>query len=192
MPGTSPEQVTVLLHRWNQGDDRALEVLIKLVYHDLRKMSRYQMSRERSNHTLQPTALMNEAYLKLAREAKLEWQSRTHFFAVASRAMRQVLVDEARRRQRKKRLGEVTLLPLNEALVFSPEISKEVLALDRALDALAAELPRKSQVAEMRYFSGMSVQEIAEILKISPNTVMRDWNLAKAWLRRRIESENGS
>jgi len=192
MPGTSPEQVTVLLHRWNQGDDRALEVLIKLVYHDLRKMARYQMSRERSNHTLQPTALVNEAYLKLAREAKLEWQSRTHFFAVASRAMRQVLVDEARRRQRKKRLGEVTLLPLNEALVFSPEISKEVLALDRALDALAAELPRKSQVAEMRYFSGMSVQEIAEILKISPNTVMRDWNLAKAWLRRRIESENGS
>lgn len=192
MPGTSPQQVTVLLHLWNQGDDHALEALTKLVYHDLRRMARYQMSRERSNHTLQPTALVNEAYLKLAREAKLQWQSRTHFFAVASRAMRQVLVDEARRRQRKKRLGEVTLLELNEALVFSPEVSEEVLLVDRALDALAKEFPRKSNVVEMRYFSGMSVDEIAKILQISPNTVMRDWSFAKAWLRRRIESENGS
>jgi len=191
MSDRSPEQLTLLLQRWNQGDDHALEVLTTLVFSDLRKMARYQMARERSNHTLQPTALVNEAYLKLAREAKLEWQGRTHFFAVASRAMRQVLVDEARRRRRKKRPGKVTILPLNEALVFSPEASEQVLALDRALEALALELPRKSKVVEMRYFSGMSVEEIAEVLKISPNTVTRDWNFAKAWLRRRIESESG-
>jgi RNA polymerase sigma-70 factor (ECF subfamily) len=191
MSDRSPEQLTLLLQRWNQGDDHALEALITHVFSDLRKMARYQMARERSNHTLQPTALVNEAYLKLAREAKLAWQGRTHFFAVASRAMRQVLVDEARRRRRKKRPGKITILPLNEALVFSPEVSEEVLALDRALKALALELPRKAKVAEMRYFSGMSVEEIAEALKISPNTVTRDWNLAKAWLRRRIESERG-
>jgi RNA polymerase sigma factor (TIGR02999 family) len=155
-------------------------------------MARYQMARERSNHTLQPTALVNEAYLKLARESKLQWQGRAHFFAVASRAMRQVLVDEARRRRRKKRPGNVQVMPLNEALVFSPEASEEVLALDRALKALAAEHLRKSKVVEMRYFCGMNVEEIAEVLKISPNTVTRDWNFAKAWLRRRIESENGS
>jgi RNA polymerase sigma factor (TIGR02999 family) len=139
---------------------------------------------------LQPTALVNEAYLKLAGDAKVQWQNRSHFFAVAARAMRQILVDHARGHLAAKRGGGVTVVPLEEGLVFARERSADLLALDRALQRLSAIDPRKTRVVELRFFAGLNNDEIAELLQISPNTVMRDWNMAKAWLRREIQGED--
>jgi len=188
MTELSVAQITEVLARWSQGDERALDSLTPLVYQDLRRLAAHLLRGERTGHTLQPTALVNEAYLKLSRQAKAQWQNRAHFFAVAARAMRQILVDYARNHNRDKRGGGVALLPLDEALVFAAERSGDLLSLDEALKRLAALDSRKSRVVELRFFGGLNNEEIAEVLQISPNTVMRDWNMAKAWLRRDMES----
>jgi RNA polymerase sigma factor (TIGR02999 family) len=184
------EQVTALLHRWSNGDDAALEQLTPLVYGDLRRLASWLLRGERPDHTLQPTALVNEAYLRLAGDKKITWQNRVHFFAVASRVMRHILVDYARQHTRAKRGGGATLLHLDEALVFAPEVSSDLLALDSALQLLGKTDGRKARVIELRYFGGLTVEETAQVLQISPNTVMRDWDLAKAWLRREIRGHN--
>jgi RNA polymerase sigma-70 factor, ECF subfamily len=186
----SPEQITRLLLQWGQGDEAALEHLMPLVYKDLRKVAGHLLRNERLNHTLQATALVNEAYLRLADDNKLPWQNRTHFFAVASRVMRHVLVDHARHRKRNKRGTGMELLPLDEAVAFAPTTSSHILALNDALDQLAKTDLRKARVVEMRYFGGLTSEEIAAILQTSPNTVTRDWNMAKAWLRREIDHAN--
>ncbi len=188
MVGVSPGQITELLLCWSQGDDRALDRLTPLVYQDLRRLASYFLRGERPGHTLQPTALVHEAYLKLAKPKKILWKNRTHFYAVAARVMRQILVDHARRYRRDKRGGGISLLPLDEGLVFAPERFAELLALDHSLERLAAIEPRKARVVELRSFGGLDNQQIAEILNISANTVMRDWNFAKAWLRREINA----
>lgn len=186
MASLSPKQITGLLVRWSQGDEHALDELIPLVYKDLRRIAARRLQNERSGHTLQPTALANEIFLKLDASAKVPWKNRSHFYAVAARAMRQVLVDYARRRRRDKRGGEIDFVHLEEDLVFAPERSAEVLALDEALERLAAHEPRKARVVELRFFGGLSNQEIAEVLEISSNTVIRDWDYGKAWLHREI------
>jgi RNA polymerase sigma factor (TIGR02999 family) len=188
MAGPSSAEITGLLVRWSQGDDHALDSLTPMVYHDLRRLAAHLLRSERSGHTLQPTALVNEAYVKLSGQSRIQWQNRTHFFAVAARVMRQILVDYARGHQRAKRGGGAALLPLDEALVFAPERSADLLVLDQAVDKLAVVDPRKAKVVELRFFGGLNNDEIAEALQISSNTVMRDWNMAKAFLRREIES----
>jgi RNA polymerase sigma-70 factor (ECF subfamily) len=186
MSVSSPEAITELLVRWGTGDEDALSSLTPLVYQGLRKQASYLLRGERREHTLQPTALVNEAYLKLAGSGKQQWQNRTHFFAVASRVMRHILVDYARGHRRAKRGGGMIKLPLDEAIVVAPETSEEILELDRALELLAKHDVRKARVVELRFFGGLSVEETAEVLQVSANTVLRDWNLAKAWLRREI------
>jgi RNA polymerase sigma factor (TIGR02999 family) len=190
MTAPSAAEITGILFRWSQGDEHALDSLTPLVYRDLRRIAARLLRAERSGHTLQPTALVNEAYLKLAGDAKVQWQNRSHFFAVAARAMRQILVDHARGHLAAKRGGGVTVVPLEEGLVFARERSADLLALDRALQRLSAIDPRKTRVVELRFFAGLNNDEIAELLQISPNTVMRDWNMAKAWLRREIQGED--
>jgi RNA polymerase sigma-70 factor (ECF subfamily) len=187
MGETSPEDITMLLTRWSEGDEGALNFLTPLVYGELRRRAAYLLRNERQGHTLQATALVNEVYLKLEGQAKVQWQNRTHFFAVAARAMRQILIDYARRHGRGKRGGSAVVLPLDEELVTAPEISADLLLLDQALERLLAVDPRKAKVVELRFFGGLQNHEVAEVLKVSPNTVMRDWNLAKAWLRRDME-----
>jgi len=191
MATPSAEQITGILLRWSHGDEHALDSLTPLVYLDLRRIASYLLKGERPGHTLQPSALVNEAYLKLAGPARVQWQNRTHFFAVAARAMRQILVDYARSHQREKRGGNVQMLPLDEALVFAAERSGELLALDEAMDRLAALDQRKARVVELRFFGGLENEEIGEVLNISANTVMRDWNMAKAWLRRDMQGGEG-
>jgi RNA polymerase sigma-70 factor (ECF subfamily) len=190
MECSAPAQITEILVRWTGGDHHALDALTPLVYKDLRRMASYLLRSERPGHTLQPTALVNEAYLKLAGQANFHWQNRTHFFAVASRVMRQILVDSARSHLRAKRGGGAVVLSLDEELIFAPERSADLVALDHALDLLAEVDARKAKVVEMRFFGGLGTDEIAEVLQVSPNTVMRDWNMAKAWLRREIESDS--
>jgi RNA polymerase sigma factor (TIGR02999 family) len=188
LAGASPGQITEFLLCWSQGDDHALDKLTPLVYNDLRRLAFHFLRSERQGHTLQPTALVNEAYLKLAKQKKLPWQNRAHFYAVAARVMRQILVDYARSHRRQKRGGGASALPLDEALVFVPEKSAELLALDQALERLKALDPRKSRVVELRFFGGLDNRQTAEILNISANTVMRDWNMAKTWLRREMNA----
>lgn len=190
MPPTAAE-ITGLLLRWSEGDERALDQLTPLVYDDLRRMAYFLLKKERPGHTLQPTALVNEACLKLGDAARTPWQNRAHFLAVAARAMRQILVDYARGRLRDKRGAGATVLPLDEALVFAPERPRELLDLDDALDRLASVHPRKAKVVELRFFGGMSIDETAAVLHISDNTVTRDWDFAKAWLRREMTVSPG-
>jgi RNA polymerase sigma-70 factor (ECF subfamily) len=193
MSGNTPEAITELLVRWGKGDEEALSSLTPLVFQGLKKQASYLLRGERREHTLQPTALVNEAYLKLVGSGKQPWQNRTHFFAVASRVMRHILVDYARGHRRAKRGGGILKLPLDEAIVVAPETSEEILELDRALELLAKHDVRKARVVELRFFGGLSVDETAEVLQISANTVLRDWNMAKAWLRREINgAESGT
>lgn len=188
MATVSSEQITALLVRWSQGDDHALDELIPLVYNRLWRMAAWRMRQnERRGHTLQPSDLVNEAFLKLNVSAKVQWTNRMHFYAVAARAMRQVLVDYARKRKRIKR--NVEIVPLDEALVIAPERSDELLALDEALKRLGAHDPRKARVVELRFFGGLSNEEIAEVLEISPNTAIRDWDYAKAWLTQEMRGQ---
>ena len=189
MPTESPGGVTQLLRAWSDGDDGALERLMPLVEAELRRLARGYMSRERRGHTLQPTALVHEAFLRLTDARRVRWQDRAHFLGISARLMRRVLVDHARARGYQKRGGDVERVPLNEGLVGSPEPALHLLALDRALEALAADDVRKSQVVELRFFGGLSVEETAEVLHVSPDTVKRDWRLAKLWLRREIEGD---
>jgi len=178
----SPEEMTRLLAAWSDGDPAALETLLPLVYGELRRLASYYMRGQRAGHTLQTTALIHEAYLKLAAQPDKQWQNRTHFFAVAAQAMRHVLVDYARSKGAIKHGGEVQMVSLDEAAFVSADRAAEVVALDEALTALAAIDLRKSQVVELRYFGGLSVEETAEVLRVSPDTITRDWRLAKLWL----------
>jgi RNA polymerase sigma factor (TIGR02999 family) len=184
----SPQQVTQLLVAWSNGDRAARDELMPLVYEELRRLAHRCMSRERPGHTLQTSALVNEAYLRLVDQKNVRWQDRAHFFGIAARLMRQVLVDYARKRRYAKRGGEARRVPLDEALVVSEERADEVVALDDALNSLAEIDPRQSQIVELRFFGGLSIEETAEVLAVSPGTVMRDWTLAKAWLRRAVSS----
>jgi RNA polymerase sigma factor (TIGR02999 family) len=190
MSQPSPRDVTQLLTAWSNGDRAALNQLMPLVHDELRRLARRYMKLERPGHTLQTTALVNEAYLRLADQTNTQWKNRAQFFGIAAQLMRRILVDHARGRDYIKRGGGAQRVPLDEAAVLAPEKAAEVLALDDALKKLAENDPRKCQVVEMRYFGGLTVEEIAEVLKVSPVTVMRDWSMAKAWLRREISNES--
>jgi len=175
-----------LLHRWGGGDTAALDRLMPLIYGALRTRARAYMRRQGSGITLQTTALIHEAYLKLVNGPERDWENRDHFLAVAAKAMRQVLVDHARARLAHKRIGQIRLVPLDEGLDIAGGPEREVIALDDALSELAAAYPRHSQVVELRYFGGLNVEETARILKISQETVARDWRFAKSFLRTEI------
>jgi RNA polymerase sigma factor (TIGR02999 family) len=185
----TPHEVTQLLRAWSEGDENALDKLVPLVYGELHRLARRYMAQERPGQTLQVTALVNEAYLRLVDSQQADWQNRAHFFAVCSQMMRRILVDRARSRRAQKRgIGE-TPLELDEALLVAEGRSADLVALDDALNCLAALDPRKGQVVELRFFGGLSVEETAEVLKVSKETVMRDWKLAKSWLRRELSRE---
>ena len=179
--------VTQMLKEWSDGNMRALDKLMPLVYDELRRQASRYLRKERSNHTLQTTALIHEAYLKLIDQQNVEWQNRAHFFAIASTAMRRILVDYARERNREKRGGSAENLPLDEAFqISSNEKSVDLVALDEALTRLAQFDERQARIVELRYFSGLDTDETAEVLGVSNATVRRDWNFAKAWLRQEI------
>jgi RNA polymerase sigma factor (TIGR02999 family) len=184
----SPDEVTQLLLDWSNGNEAALERLTPLVYAELHCLARRHMRRERPSHTLQTSALVNEAYVRLIDQRRVHWQSRAQFFSIASRLMRRVLVDHARGHNRAKRGGGVLQVSLDEEAIVSQDRAAELIALDDALSSLAAIDQRKTQVVELRFFGGMSVEETAEVLKVSAVTVMRDWSTAKAWLKRAIET----
>lgn len=182
-PGTSGSaEVTQLLLAWRAGDASALENLIPMVHAELRRIARGFMRKERVGHSLQTSALVNEAYLRLIDARHIDWQNRAHFFAISASLMRRILVDLARERQARKRGGSAERVVLEEGLIAGPERNEDLVALDEALNALAAVDERKSQVVELRFFGGLTEAEIAEALQISPETVRRDWRLAKAWL----------
>src|SRR5881396_926633 len=187
-PSVSPHRVTQLLEKWSQGDDAALAELMPLVYEELRHLAHRQMAAERTGHTLQTTALVNEAYLRLADQTNPRWQNRAHFFAVAARAMRQILVSYARSQRSEKRGGGAVKVDLDEAALVSPQESKEIVDLHEALERLATLDSRKAQVVELKYFGGLNYDEMAEVLKISAVTVRRDWRFAKAWLYTELRS----
>jgi RNA polymerase sigma-70 factor (ECF subfamily) len=187
-PSVSPHRVTQLLAQWSQGDNAALAKLAPLVYEELRRLAHHYMEAQRPNHTLQTTALVNEAYLRLADQTNPRWQSRAHFFAVAARAMRQIVVDYARSQRSQKRGGRALKVELDEAAIVSPEQSKEIVDLHEALERLAALDSRKAQVVELKYFGGLNYDEMAEVLKISRVTVRRDWEFAKLWLYTELHS----
>lgn len=186
MPTMSPQELTQLLADWGRGDKSAFDRLYPLVHAELRRIAQRQMSQERPGHTLQATALVNEAYLKLAGQERFEWHDRAHFFAVCAQVMRHILVDHARSRAREKRGGGAIQVSLNDALVVAEEHIADFIALDEALSALERVDPQKGRIVELRYFGGLSVEETAEVLKISPRTVRREWRRAKAWLYRMI------
>jgi RNA polymerase sigma-70 factor (ECF subfamily) len=186
MPTSSAQHVTQLLQDWSQGKDAALEELLPLVHQELRRLARRYMFGERPGHTLQATALVNEAYLRLVNSRQVNWQNRAHFFAISAQLMRRILVDYARARGYQKRGGGVPKVTLDEALMGPEEKGHDLVALDDALKTLAGVDPRKSKVIELRFFGGLSVEETAEVLKVSPDTVLRDWRLAKAWLTREM------
>jgi RNA polymerase sigma factor (TIGR02999 family) len=188
---TSTHEVTALLQAWSGGDQKALESLTPLVYVELRRAAHRYMARERAGHTLQTTALINEVYLRLVNIREISWQDRAHFLAVCARLMRRVLTDLARSRSYQKRGGGSPRLDLDEALLVSPEPSEDLAALDDSLKALEAFDPRKSQVVELRFFGGLSVEETADALKVSPETVKRDWKLARAWLLKEMTGKTG-
>jgi len=187
----SPRQVTQLLIDWGSGDQAALDELIPLVYDELRRMAARYMRRESPGHTLQTSALINEAYLRLVDQRNVKWQNRAHFFGVAAQLMRRILVDHARSRSRTKRGGQVQMVPLDEQAPLDERavLAKEaeaVIALDGALNSLSAMDPRKSQIVEMKFFGGLTTEEVAEVLNVTPRTIEREWRKAKAWLNRAI------
>jgi RNA polymerase sigma factor (TIGR02999 family) len=177
-----PHRVTQLLADWSRGNDAALAELTPLIYEELQRLAHHFMEGQRPDHTLQTTALVNEAYLRLADQTNPNWQSRAHFFAVAARAMRQILVSYARSNRAQKRGGGAARIELDEAAILSPEQSKEIVDLHEALERLGTLDSRKGQVVELKYFGGLNYDEIADVLKISRMTVRRDWEFAKLWL----------
>jgi RNA polymerase sigma factor (TIGR02999 family) len=187
-PSISPHRVTQLLAQWSHGDNAALTELTPLVYDELRHLAHHHMEGQRPGHTLQTTALVNEAYLRLADQTNPRWQNRAHFFAVAARAMRQILVSYARTQQAQKRGGGAFKVDLDEAALVAPEESKEIVELHEALEQLSALDARKAQIVELKYFGGLNYDEIAEVLKISRITVRRDWEFAKVWLYTELRS----
>jgi len=186
----APNEVTQLLVAWSNGDSAARDALMPLVHEELRRLAHRYMRRERGNHTLQTSALVNEAYLRLIDQKDVHWQNRAHFFGIAARIMRRILVDYARKRGFAKRGGDLQPVALDEAMIVSPERAAEVVALDDALNRLGELDQRKSQIIELRFFGGLSIDETAEVLGVSSGTVMRDWTFAKAWLRREITNQN--
>jgi RNA polymerase sigma-70 factor, ECF subfamily len=186
MTTVSQQQISQLLLDWSAGDKAALDKLMPLVHEELRRLARHYMRRERQGHTLQTSALVNEAYLRLVDYQRMRWQDRAHFFAVAAQAMRRILVDHARSHVRNKRGGGAIKVALDEAATLADEQAAEMVALDEALTSLAEFDLRKSQIVELRYFGGLSIEETAEVLSISPVTVKRDWSTAKLWLHREI------
>ena len=180
--------VTALLGELSKGKPEAADRLIPVVYNELRRLADSYMRREREGHTLQATALVHEAYMKLVEQRSVNWQSRAHFFGIAAQIMRRLLVDHARGRLRDKRGGGQFLVPLDDALVFSPEQSSAMVELDGALDRLAAMDPRQARIVELRFFAGLTVEEAAEVMGISPKTVKRDWSVAKAWLHGELKA----
>ena len=185
------DRVTELLHAWSAGDEHALEALIPVVHDELSRLAKRKMARERPGQTLQPTALVNEAYLRLIDVKRLQWQDRAHFYAIAARLMRQILVDRARRRSAQKRGDDPQLLQIEEADVIPAKPSYDLLALDEALDTLEEVDPRKARIIELRFFTGLTVEETAVALGVSPETVKRDWKLAKAWLHLQLGTAKG-
>ncbi len=185
---SEPQEVTRLLLAWNEGDEGALERLVPLVYNELRRLARRQMRRERPDHSLQTTALINEAYLRLVDLKTIQWQNRAHFFALCARMMRRILVDFARSRGYRKRGGGARPVSLDQAPAVSSQPPKDIVAVDNALNALAQVDVRKAEVVELRFFGGLTAQETAEVLKVSEETVLRDWKLAKAWLLRELSA----
>jgi len=188
--GSSDENVTGLLDAWSRGDQDALNKLMPLVYDELRTLAHHSMSREDAGHTLQTTALVNEAYLRLVDQKQSHWRNRAQFVGVAAQLMRRILIDHARSRAYAKRGGGVRPVELDEAAVLSPTQAEAVLAVDEALQRLATFDARKARIVELRYFGGLTVEETAEVLKISPITVMRDWSFAKAWLHRELSHDH--
>jgi len=196
MVPSGPAEITRLLKAWSAGDSAALDQLIPLVYNELRRLARHYIRKERAGVTLQTTALVNEAYLRLVHAKETGWRDRAHFFALSAQIMRRILVDAARARSSAKRGGPAghvarsATLVLTDGVNFSSDRDRELVCIDEALDAMAEMDPRKARVVELRFFVGLSVEETAEVLKISPQSVMRDWKLAKAWLTRELSKRN--
>ena len=186
MTTASPQEITRLLRAWNEGDEVALRDLTPLVYDELYRLARRHLARQRQGQSLQTSALVNEAYLRLVDVRQVSWQNRAHFFAVSAQLMRHILVDFARSRQSQKRGGAAFQVSLDQALEISAERDADLVALDEALSLLAALDARQASVVELRFFGGLSVEETAEVLKVSPGTVRRDWRMAKAWLHREL------
>jgi len=180
------DEITTLLHRFQEGDEDAQSQLVEMVQHELRVIAARYMRREKQGHTLQTTALVNEAYMKLVQMKGANWKDRAHFFAVAAQIMRRILVDHARKRIAGKRGGGNDLLPLDEGLVFSPQRSDELVRLDEAMTRLGEQDTRACKVIELRFFGGLSIEETAEVLNCSPRTVKREWTFARAWLREEL------
>jgi len=193
MPSLVPADVTQLLLAWSQGDESALQNLIPMVYRELRRLAHRYMSRESPAHTLQTTALIHEAYQRLIDTPHVGWQDRTHFYAVCAQLMRRILVDYARSRRYQKRGGGIQLATFDETLIAPSERGRDLVALDEALTALATLDPRKAQVVELRFFGGLTADETANVLKVSSDTVLRDWKMARVWLLRELAgSANGA
>lgn len=189
MSSPMPQEVTQLLNEWSEGNKAALDRLTPLVYQELRRLAGYYMSRERPDHTLQTSALVNEAYIRLVDQKNVRWQNRAHFFAVSAHVMRNILVDHARRHTRAKRGGVAQRVPLDEGATMSSERAGDVLALDEALSDLAVVDPLKSELVELRYFGGLTIEETAEVMKIPAIKVKREWVKAKAWLYKAVTSD---
>jgi RNA polymerase sigma factor (TIGR02999 family) len=185
------EDVTQVLEDLRKGDKRAADKLLPLVYDEFRALARHYLAQERMNHTLQPTALVHEAYMKLVDQTRVDWQGKSHFFAVAAQAMRRILVDHSLSRQRDKRGGGRARVVLDEAVALSPQKDEDVLALDEALERLAALDARQARVVELRFFGGLSVEEVAQALGVSKRTVEGDWTFARAWLSRELREGDG-
>ena len=183
---TQAGEITVLLAGWREGDRASLDRLLPLIHAELHRLARRHLGRERKKHTVQPSSLVQEAFLRLLPGGDAGWRNRAHFFAVASQVMRHVLVDYARERMRQKRGGAAVHIPIDAAVVLSPQQVERIVTVDLALQRLARTEERKSRVLEMRFFGGLSVEETADVLGVAPNTVIRDWNYARAWLRREL------
>ena len=190
-PSSPPHEITQLLAEWSEGNQAALDQLYPLVYNELRRLAHGYLRRERKGHTLQTTALINEAYLRLVDQKHVHWANRSHFFGISAQIMRRILIDHARRYDYAKRGGGAQRISLDEAAIVAKQRGRTLLLLDEALKSLAKIDPRRSQVVELRYFGGLNNEEIAGVLKISENTVMRDWNMARAWLYQELSGSVG-
>jgi len=186
-----PHEITQLLAEWSEGNQAALDQLYPLVYNELRRLAHGYLRRERKGHTLQTTALINEAYLRLVDQKHVHWANRSHFFGISAQIMRRILIDHARRYDYAKRGGGAQRISLDEAAIVAKQRGRTLLMLDEALKSLAKIDPRRSQVVELRYFGGLNNEEIAGVLKISENTVTRDWNMARAWLYQELSGSVG-
>ena len=192
MKSAQPNEITRQLIAWRNGDAEALEKLIPVVYQELRRIANQHLRRENSEHSLQPTALVHEAYLRLIDQTQVDWQNRAHFFGVAAQMMRRILIDHAKAKHRQKRGGSAHKVSLDEAASYTVERGAGLIALDDTLKLLAEIDERKSRVVELRYFGGLSVDETAQVLGVSDKTVMRDWNLAKAWLYQQLNRKDNN